>query len=379
MLAAMRLAAVAFGLLAITACGKKHGASGDDGADTDAAADCTTQGCPLHQKCSADHACVPECAMDTDCPAMQKCDVAAGACVGGCGGNKLDLTYVPPNLMLALDRSCSMTDVVDAATGTTKWGAAVASLHDILGIHGTDIRWGLALFPDTTTPNCSQAAPVAPVADGNAPTIDTILHDALAATDPNYPDGPCVTNIDTGIQSAAADPALLDAGRSSYLMLITDGKQSGCSAGGGNPGTEATVQDMHDNKHVTTFVVGFGNGVNANEMNKLADLGGAPLAGTTHYYQADTPAQLATAFANISNLVVSCDYHVDPAPPDLAMTYVFFDGTEVIGRDTTHAHGWDYDPATQTLTFYGTDCDRLKTHAVTDVDVEFGCPTPPVN
>jgi hypothetical protein len=136
---------------------------------------------------------------------------------------------------------------------------------------------------------------------------------------------------------------------------------------------------MHDTNHVTTFVVGFGTGVNMAEMNKLADLGGAPLTGTTHYYQADTAAQLATAFASISNLVVSCDYHVDPAPPDISMTYVFFNGTEVIPQDPTHADGWDYDPATQTLTFYGADCDRLKTRVVTDVDVEFGCPTPPVN
>ena len=38
----------------------------------------------------------------------------------------------------------------------------------------------------------------------------------------------------------------------------------------------------------------------------------------------------------------------------------------------------DYDPATMKLTFYGTDCDRVSTHVVTDIDVVFGCPTPPI-
>jgi hypothetical protein len=40
--------------------------------------------------------------------------------------------------------------------------------------------------------------------------------------------------------------------------------------------------------------------------------------------------------------------------------------------------GWDYDPATNQVTFYGDECQQLKDGTVTDVDVVFGCnePTP---
>lgn len=57
---------------------------------------------------------------------------------------------------------------------------------------------------------------------------------------------------------------------------------------------------------------------------------------------------------------------------------MFYENTELVPRDTTHAAGWDYDPATMTLTMYGSYCDRLKTKVVDDVDVVFGCPTLPV-
>ena len=49
-----------------------------------------------------------------------------------------------------------------------------------------------------------------------------------------------------------------------------------------------------------------------------------------------------------------------------------------IPRDPTHMNGWDYDPATNQITFYGPACDALKAGTVTDVDIVFGCdePTP---
>ncbi|MBA2539098.1 MAG: hypothetical protein H0V17_05635, partial [Deltaproteobacteria bacterium] len=160
--------------------------------------------------------------------------------------------------------------------------------------------------------------------------------------------------------------------------LISDGAQSGCSLGGGDAGTEASVADLFTNRDIPTFVVGFGSGTDAAELNTLATKGGTALAGTTKYYQADTPAQLDQAFQSIAGLIVSCDFLVDPAPTDLAQTFVFYENTELVPHDTTHGDGWDYDPATGTMTLYGTYCERLTTHEVDDVDVVFGCPTPPV-
>ncbi len=88
--------------------------------------------------------------------------------------------------------------------------------------------------------------------------------------------------------------------------------------------------------------------------------------------------QLDQVFQSITELVVSCEYLVEPAPPDVNQTYVFFDNTEIVPREPAHATGWDYDPTTMKVTLYGAYCDRLQAHTVVDVDVVFGCPTPPV-
>lgn len=40
------------------------------------------------------------------------------------------------------------------------------------------------------------------------------------------------------------------------------------------------------------------------------------------------------------------------------------------------ARGWDYDPTTNTITFYGADCATVQSGSVTNVQVDFGCPGP---
>ena len=314
------------------------------------------------------------CTVDDDCPDGMKCS-AEGQCIGGCGGETLDLTYVPPSFMVVLDRSCSMDKKPVATAAQTKWASAVAALGSVLTSHATDIDWGLTLFPDTTGATCAQDANTVPIGPGTAASIKTLLTNALAPADPLFPDGPCVTNIDTGLQQAALDPML--GTKASYVMLVTDGAQSACDVGGGDAGSEAAVRDLFTLRGIKTFVVGFGGGVDAPQLNKLSMLGGAPLAGATKYYQADTAAQLDQVIQSIAELVIGCEYTVDPAPPDVNQTYVFFENTELVPRDTTHVMGWDYDPATMKVTLYGSYCDRLQSRQVDDVDVVFGCPVAP--
>jgi hypothetical protein len=284
---------------------------------------------------------------------------------------------VPANFGLVLDRSCSMKRVLTGTT-TSKWAAAVAAIDHATTLHDNDVRWGLTMFPDITGASCTQDANAFPIGDNNGAGIRTMLNDALDMNDQYFPKSPCVTNIDTGIESAALDPALADQTHKSYLMLISDGAQSStCDEGGGDAGTEAAIHDLFANRGIPTFVVGFGSQVDATELNKLANKGGVPLAGTTKYYQADDAAQLDTVFQQISGLVVSCSYTIDPAPADLGLTWVYF-GTTLVPRDTTQAAGWDYDATTHQMTFYGAYCDSLTTHAVPQVDVLYGCPVPPI-
>jgi hypothetical protein len=316
---------------------------------------------------------VGECTFDSDCEAGKKC--VANACViGGCGQATLQLEHVAPNLLLVLDRSCSMRD---KPTGSvkSKWQIAVDGIDSMITKNGTDIRWGMTLFPDISGQSCTQETFAYPVADNMGQSIKSTLAAATSLTDALYPDGPCVTNIDTALDQAAGETALNDATRKSYVMLVTDGAQSGCNANGGDSGSVDEVAGLLQ-RGVKTFVVGFGSAVDGPQLDLLADAGGTARTSATKYYRAETAGELDQALASIGDQVLGCDFVVTPTPPVLDQTYVWFEKTTKVPRDMSHAQGWDYDTTTSTLTFYGNYCTQLKTRAVDTVDVVYDCNGP---
>jgi hypothetical protein len=393
---------------ATTASGGKSGSGGGGGGSGGSSAGCTTDSdcatsgtfcsasgaciptgtcgapadCDAGNLCSVTKKCIPTgtCQGDGDCEAGYQCDATTSTCVpgGGCGAKEFKIEAVAPNMFISLDRSCSMTG--GGGGGKTKWQISVAALNQMLTNLTGKVRWGIGLFPDITGDKCAQDAPQFAVGDGNEAGIQALLTAALQKADPFFPDGPCVTNIDTAIQQASQDPSFSDPTRKSFVLLMTDGNQAGCNLAGGDTGTESLIKQMNTNG-VSTFVVGFGNGVDPAQLNKFADAGGVPnndpADPTTHFYKANDATSLEAALNKISGSIVGCSYTLDSVPPDPNAIYVFFDNVKV-PRDPSHQAGWDYDPATNQVTFYGADCDKLKANQVTDVDVVFGCdkPTP---
>jgi hypothetical protein len=360
--------------------GSGGGGTGGEGGGLDPGG--CTPACVAPQFCSVDKTCIDEgtCHGDGDCNEGTVCDLVTKTCVpgGGCGAQEAVATAIPPNLIIALDRSCSMTAVV--SMNKTKWDIAVAALGKLTTDYASKIRFGLALFPDTVGNNCTQGDIPIPTAPGNEAAIQTLLTSALVKADPNFPDGPCVTNIDTGVQQAAADPALNDPERKSFVLLITDGKQAGCNTGGGDMGTLATITELQQMRGIGTFVVGFGSGVDVAQMNQFAVAGGVPNPDPVNdFYDASDQASLDAALTVIASQTISCNFALDKAPPDPAKVFVFFDNDPGgVPKDPTHADGWDYDPMTNQVTFYGPTCEALKAGTITDVDIVFGCdePTP---
>jgi hypothetical protein len=306
-----------------------------------------------------------------------ECDPVTKKCVPGgqCGGEVIQGTLVAPNILIVLDRSCSMQTAVN---NKPKWTIAVDAIKAMTTSFNGKVRFGLTMFPDTDANQCTQAAKIPiPVAPGNEVSIQTTLTKALQTADPNYPDGPCVTNIDTAVQQAATEPAFKDNTRKSFALLLTDGAQAGCSAGGGDPGTVQTIGQMKQ-AGVSTFVVGFGGAVDKAALDSFAVAGGVPVNGPNKYYDAADQKSLDKALQTIASQTLGCTFKLGKVPPDPSKLFVFADKVQ-LPRDPNKTMGWEYDPQTNSVTIYGKSCDDLKVGVIKVVDIVYGCPKPPVN
>lgn len=341
--------------------------------------------CPAPLVCSkaAGAGCIMPgtCGGDPDCETGHICapgDGGAKICVigGRCGGQKVMAEAVPPNLLIVLDRSCSMRNMVG---GQTKWALAVDAIKKMTTTYRDRIRYGLTLFPDKVAPDCGQDRIPISVAPGNETKISDLLTKALSTTDANYPSGPCVTNIDTAMKQAAGEQALKDATRANYVLLVTDGAQAGCNLAGGDAGTTTIITDLYKNNKVATFVLGFGAEVDGAQLNIFAKAGGVPTGDPqTAYYKAENQASLNAALMTIASKTIGCVFQLQSRPPNPDELYVYFDKKTKILRDPQHKTGWDYDAAKNQVIFYGQTCDDLRAGRVVAVDIVYGCDAPPL-
>jgi hypothetical protein len=120
---------------------------------------------------------------------------------------------------------------------------------------------------------------------------------------------------------------------------------------------------------VSTYVIGFGS---VAQSNPAALTEWAAAGGTTNFYPAESPQALSQALGTISGQVTlaSCAITPDRRPTELDELSVVIDG-DVIPRDPVH--GWQYDPATNTITFYGNACTRIRSESVQSVRLDYGC------
>jgi hypothetical protein len=312
------------------------------------------------------------CQIDGDCGPGGLCDPSRHTC--GCGGTQVQASDVPPNLLIVMDRSCSMQTAVK---GTPKWTIAVQALSTLTQRYAGQIRFGLTLFPDRNAARCMQGAMAVPIGPGNESKIQQLLAASLTKGNASYPDGPCVTPIDAAMTQAAMDPALADVTRGDFTLLITDGQQAGCNVSGGNQLTTQAIATLLG-KGARTFVVGFGSSVSVASLDSFAQAGGEANPNGPHkFYDASDQPSLDAALATIAQATLSCVLQLSQTPPngDPNIVFVYFDKTPPpVSRDTAHQNGWDYDPKANAVIFFGAACAALKQGAVKSAEVVFGCP-----
>jgi hypothetical protein len=277
-----------------------------------------------------------------------------------CGGQEFALTRIPPNVMLVLDRSGSMSDAIASGSKTTKYADLTSAMKSLVSTYDAQMRLGATFFASDN--NCGAGTPGA-IAAANGQSI-------LAAVAAHSPGGntPTATTLDAVIQSKA----LTDATRANYVVLATDGEPN-C----GDTDVTSRITKLYGaTPSVSTFVIGIGAATNTDPtlLNAWADAGHTARSGATHYYQTNSSADLMAAFDAIAGGIVSCDFQMTEAAPDPTLITVTENGTPVSPSPTV---GYTYDPATNTVTLHGAACDALKNDASTKVSVVYGCPGPP--
>ncbi|MCG3174078.1 MAG: hypothetical protein GMKNLPBB_02298 [Myxococcota bacterium] len=211
--------------------------------------------------------------------------LAAGACASlmllACAPAWSAEECEEPNLLIVLDKSGSMND-------DNKWELAKAAVARLTQAFESKVRFGLMLFPDRPVPECSKGKVYVPPKLNAKADIETALSR-------NKPGGQ--TPISETLNEVALSKILEDKSRRNFLLFMTDGTET-CAP---DP-IQDPVRAVERLKRagVTTYVVGFGKGVDRPRvMSDMANAGGAPRAGDPAYYQADNADDLAKAFDNI--------------------------------------------------------------------------------
>jgi hypothetical protein len=298
-----------------------------------------------------------------------------------------------PDIIIIQDRSGSMADGMPAKYD--QMSGAMDTVITKLDMNGSPIEWGLVMFPTDDSCGVSANLPV-PVGKNTGPQV-------IATIKMNMPGGN--TPLAAAVKVATDYYGTLNDGRAHYLLIATDGepncdsgngglpmtcmKDADCpmgqtcqvlpfigglcvaGAGGGEAGMAVSAALA---KGIKTYVVGIDLGGDSATLDALAQAGGTARMGSPKYYPVTDQAAFETALTNITGQVISCQFTVSSLPM-MGETVEVSIGGMMIARDPNHMDGWDLDPNTKTLTFYGQACTDLQMNAA-QVDVGYTCPPP---
>jgi hypothetical protein len=307
---------------------------------------------------------------------------ATGTLDSNCGLKTQSAKMIPPDIMLVMDRSLSMTNDVNdrqctGATGNngncgpnSKWELMVPALNRVITDSDGKVNWGMFYLGDEPAQCGVATAPVVPVAAMNATAVTTSLTG-------NQFNGQTGTPTRRAIQGAVSYLTGLVDQNPKFLLLATDGQPNCATANSLNTddsaGTQQAVADALT-AGIPTFVVGIGNTGAAATLDQVAIAGGRPqTGGASSYYQVNDAAALASALGTIVGQAASCSFNIGPAPDGTTTK-----GLGVFGDDMTipmdPANGWSFkDASMTTIILNGSICDQVMSGTVRDVSVAFVC------
>jgi hypothetical protein len=279
-----------------------------------------------------------------------------------CGLKKFGLQRQPAEMMLVLDRSGSMryssTGGFSPNATDTKWAWVTTAVNRVLNTTQDSLMWGLKLYPSGDGCSVGPGAEV-PLALNNHARM-------MAVINGSFPGGQTPTRvaIEEAVKALKARPTT----NPKYIVLATDG-QPNCGDGAVEAVAAARTAGF------PTFVLGIAIGSDAREtLNDMAEKGGRPRMGEPRFYAVTNNAELTRVLDTIVGQVSSCNFALGEVPPSPDDVAVDADGRRVT-RDLTRTNGWDYANANKrTVTLFGPWCERLKTGAIKNVQITYGCP-----
>lgn len=301
---------------------------------------------------------------------------------------------LPPDLLIVLDRSGSMSDSV-VSGDPSKWTQVTSAIDSsVMALQG-QIKWGLEMFPSDDSCGVSASVDV-PIAANNASAISG----AIAGKSPGG-STPTADAITTGAKYLAG----LTDSNPKYIVLATDGEPNCASAASGtctcpppltqngtqcclataclpcaataggadDAGAEKAISDAATTG-INTFVIGIAADSSDDAvLNQMAVNGKTARAGATKYYPITNQTDFQMAVNTIAGQIISCTFPLQMAParPDLVTVS---EGAQSVPHDTTHMNGWDFGPNNMSIQFYGTWCTMLQSGSASNVQAVYGCP-----
>lgn len=254
----------------------------------------------------------------------------------------------PSNAFIIQDRSYSMTE-------NNKWSNAKTAITTMVNNYSSNVRFGLAMYPNVdvnNSQNCSPGNLRVPLATNPGSNTSDIINELNSVS----PQGntPTMETLQVFIDNTSLF-GLTANDRQNIIILITDGQPNCLDNANTGAGTVAKLEQLHQLLGIAVYVVGFGNGIDPNILNRMADAGGVPQPGTQRYYRADNATQLNQVLDSIATTLTGCRFLVTGTVTNPSTLQVRIAGAPV-ARDTSHVNGFDYDAATRSVTFYGPAC-----------------------
>lgn len=289
----------------------------------------------------------------------------------------------PPQVVLLLDRSASMTEPLDqdeavSDTNPVRWDLLLSGLQTAMSDSQAEVAWGLKVFPagvglGACASEGNTDAIQVPVATMNGDA----MWEAISSTEP-FGDG-TPTGHAVGVAADYLD-ALAD-NAPKYVLLTTDGQPS-CNADNNEDVedgrayaievlTAAAIAGIH------TYVLGIPTNDSAiSSMNDMADAGreGRNVGILEpRFYPVDLQRPVATSMSEIVNRMLSCAVSLAAAPlePDNVSVSL---GGEALLRDQSQQDGWNFVGEDHTaMRFFGAACDSMVSLGTEALVIEAGC------